>query len=101
MLSCQGFPGGKFSKVPKGRVSKCDNIFQFGDPDMVKGFRYKLYSTVSDSDQLKKEEKVIFIVIALLLGRSLTIKLSTWQKKQTFCSISSDHKGIWISLDLK
>ena len=81
MLSCQGFPGGKFSKVPKGRVSKCDNIFQFGDPDMVKGFRYKLYSTVSDSDQLKKEEKVIFIVIALLLGRSLTIKLSTWQKK--------------------
>ena len=48
---------------------------------MVKGFRYKLYSTVSDSDQLKKEEKVIFIVIALLLGRSLTIKLSTWQKK--------------------
>ena len=58
---------------------------------MVKGFRYKLYSTVSDSDQLKKEEKVIFIVIALLLGRSLTIKLSTWQKKQTFCSISLDH----------
>ena len=81
MLSCQGFPGGKFSKVPKGRVSKCDNIFQFGDPDMVKGFRYKLYSTVSDSDQLKKEEKVIFIFIALLLGRSVTIKLSTWLKK--------------------
>ena len=50
---------------------------------MVKGFRYKLYSTVSDSDQLKKEEKVIFIVIALLLGRSITIKLSTWQKKET------------------
>ena len=50
---------------------------------MVKGFRYKLYSTVSDSDQLKKEEKVIFIVIALLLGRSITIKLFTWQKKET------------------
>ena len=29
---------------------------------MVKGFRYKLYSTVSDSDQLQKEEKVTSIV---------------------------------------
>ena len=29
---------------------------------MVKGFRYKLYSTVSDSDQLQKEEKVISMV---------------------------------------
>ena len=32
---------------------------------MVKGFRYKLYSTVSDSDQLQKEEKVKSIGIAM------------------------------------
>ena len=31
---------------------------------MVKGFRYKLYSNVADSDQLQKEEKVISIVIS-------------------------------------
>ena len=34
--------------------------FQFDDPDMVKGFRYKLYSTATEADQLKKEEKVKF-----------------------------------------
>ena len=67
---------------------------------MVKGFRYKLYSTVSDSDQLKKEEKVIFIVIALLLGRSITIKLSTWQKKLKL-SVQSlqttrEYGSLWI-----
>ena len=39
--------------------------FQYEDPDMVKGFRYKLYSTVSDSEQLQKEEKVITIVTAV------------------------------------
>ena len=67
---------------------------------MVKGFRYKLYSSVSDSDQLKKEEKVIFIVIALLLGRSITIKLSTWQKKLKL-SVQSlqttrEYGSLWI-----
>ena len=38
----------------------CVIFFQFDDPDMVKGFRYKLYSTATEADQLKKEEKVKF-----------------------------------------
>ena len=37
-------------------------VFQFADPDMVKGFRYKLYSTVLDKEQKEKEEKVAFPV---------------------------------------
>ena len=37
-------------------------VFQFADPDMVKGFRYKLYSTVLDKEQKEKEEKVTFPV---------------------------------------
>ena len=39
-----------------------DAVFQFADPDMVKGFRYKLYSTVLDKEQKEKEEKVTFPV---------------------------------------
>ena len=57
---------------------------------MVKGFRYKLYSTVSDSDQLKKEEKVIFIFIAWLLDHNDQIGHLAEETK-TFCSISLDH----------
>ena len=37
-------------------------VFQFADPDMVKGFRYKLYSTDLDKKQKEKEEKVTFSV---------------------------------------
>ena len=55
---------------------------------MVKGFRYKLYSTVSDSDQLKKEEKVNNQIVHM-------------SEETNVCSISSEHKGIWNSLGLK
>ena len=61
---------------------------------MVKGFRYKLYSTVSDSDQLKKEEKVIFILIALLLGRSIndqTVHLAEETNK-----ITREYGSLWV-----
>ena len=64
---------------------------------MVDGFRYKLYSTVSDSEQLKKEEEVILFVMALFkLGRSMTLAEET----KLFVSISFDHKVILISLGL-
>ena len=64
---------------------------------MVNGFRYKLYSTVSDSEQLKKEEKVILFVMALFkLGRSMTLA----EEMKLFVSISFDHKLILISLGL-
>ena len=64
---------------------------------MVNGFRYKLYSTVSDSEQLKKEEEVIFFTMALFkLGRSMTLA----EEMKLFVSISFDHKVIWISLGL-
>ena len=66
---------------------------------MVKGFRYKLYSTVSDSDQLKKEEKVIFIVI--VIGEKHNNQIVHMSEETNVCSISSEHKGIWNSLGLK
>ena len=65
MLRRQGFSGGKFSKKLFEATTCCQQVlmcyhFQFDDPDMVKGFRYKLYSTATEADQLKKEEKVKF-----------------------------------------